>query len=138
MKLGFNPYNYGSGAYYWLGGSGNYISTTLGRTLWFNQSYRPIQTSSQYRKVVIYLTPVAAPNYLRVDAYIQFGYNQPLTPLVTGLMTGVQVPASVMIGYAARAPAARQITMKSETCWSTRFRRRMSTFLLPKSLHRPP
>ena len=91
------PYNHPSGAYYWLGGSG-----TLATQLAFNnQLYRPIQSGVQYRKVVIYLTPVAAPNYLRVDTYVQFGYNQPLTPVVTGLYTGQPVPASVKIGYAA-------------------------------------
>jgi uncharacterized repeat protein (TIGR01451 family) len=91
------PYNHPSGAYYWLGGSG-----ALGTQLAFNgQLYRPIQTGVQYRKVVIYLTPVAAPNYLRVDTYIQFGYNQPLTAVVTGLFTGRPMPASVKIGYAA-------------------------------------
>ncbi len=91
------PYNHPSGAYYWLGGSGS-----LAQSLAFNnQGYRPIQTGSQYRKVIIYLTPVAAPNYLRVDTYLQFGYNQPLTPVVTNLMVGRPVPASVKIGYAA-------------------------------------
>ena len=91
------PYNHPSGAYYWLGGSGS-----LAQSLAFNnQGYRPIQTGSQYRKVIIYLTPVAAPNYLRVDTYLQFGYNQPLTPVVTGIMVGRPVPASVKIGYAA-------------------------------------
>jgi uncharacterized repeat protein (TIGR01451 family) len=83
--------------YPWLGGSG-----TLGTPLAFNnQGYRPIQTGTQYRKVVIYLTPVSAPNYLRVDVYVEFGFNQPLTPVVTGLYTGRPVPASVKIGYAA-------------------------------------
>ncbi len=60
-----------------------------------------MQSGVQYRKVVIYLTPVAAPNYLRVDTYVQFGYNQPLTPVVTGLNVARPVPASVKIGYAA-------------------------------------
>lgn len=81
--------------YNWLGGSGALAS------LWFNQTYRPIQTGAQYRKVVILLTPVAAPNYLRVDVFIQFGFNQALTPVVTGLFTGQPIPASVKIGYAA-------------------------------------
>lgn len=84
-------------SYDWLGGS-----CTLGQALGFNGlGYRPIQTGVQYRKVVIYLTPQSAPNYLRVDVYVQFGYNQPLTAVVTGLMTGQPIPASVKIGYAA-------------------------------------
>lgn len=83
--------------YEWLGGSGG-----LAQQLSFNgQTYRPIQTGVQYRKVVIYLTPQAAPDYLRVDVYLQFGYNQPLTSVVTGLMVGQPIPASVKIGYAA-------------------------------------
>ena len=91
------PYNHPSGAYFWLGGSG-----ALGTQLAFNnQGYRPVQSGSQYRKVIIYLTPVAAPNYLRIDTYVQFGYNQPLTPVVAGLFTGRPVPASVKVGYAA-------------------------------------
>jgi uncharacterized repeat protein (TIGR01451 family) len=91
------PFDHPSGAYFWLGGSG-----VLGTQLAFNnQLFRPLQTSAQYRKVVINLTPVAAPNYLRVDTYVQFGYNQPLTPVVTGLNVGRPVPASVKVGYAA-------------------------------------
>ncbi len=91
------PFDHPSGAYDWLGGSG-----TLGTQLAFNnQMYRPAQNGVQYRKVVIYLTPVAAPNYLRVDTYVQFGFNQPLTPVVTGLFVARPVPTSVKIGYAA-------------------------------------
>jgi uncharacterized repeat protein (TIGR01451 family) len=91
------PYNNSSGAYYYLGGS-----ATLAPPLAFSgQEYRPIQTDSQYRKVVIYLTPVAAPNYLQIDVYVQFGYNQPLTAVATKLYTGQPIPASVMVGYAA-------------------------------------
>lgn len=82
--------------YNWLGGTG-----TLGQPLWFNQSFRPSQTGAQYRKVVIYLTPVAAPNYMRIDVYMQYGYNQPLTQLLNGLMVGSPTPATVKIGYAA-------------------------------------
>jgi len=69
--------------------------------LWFNQGTRPLQLGTQYRKVVIYLTPVPAPNYLRVDVYLQFGYNQPLTPAAIGIYTGQPIPANVKIGYAA-------------------------------------
>lgn len=91
------PYNHPSGAYYWLGGSG-----AVAQSLAFNnQGYRPIQSGPQYRKVVIYMTPQSAPNYMRVDAYLQFGYNSPLTQVVTGLMVGRPVPASVKVGYAA-------------------------------------
>ncbi len=80
----------------YLGGS----AANVGQ-LWFNQGTRPAQTGTDYRKVVIYLTPVAAPNHLQVDVYLQFGYNQPLTPVVLGLFTGQPIPANVKIGYAA-------------------------------------
>ena len=91
------PYNHPSGAYYYLGGS-----ASLAQTLDFQgQTFRPGQFTSQYRKVVIYLTPVAAPNYLRVDVYVQFGANQPLTQVVTGLNVGRPVPATVKVGYGA-------------------------------------
>ena len=87
-------------SYDWLGGSGS-LPTPAQQLAFNNQLYRPIQSGVQYRKVVINLTPVAAPNYLRVDVYVQFGFNQPLTPVITGLFTGQPVPASVKIGYAA-------------------------------------
>jgi uncharacterized repeat protein (TIGR01451 family) len=82
--------------YDWLGGTG-----TLTQPLWFNQSFRPSQTSAQYRKVVVYLTPVAAPNYMRIDVYMQYGYNQPLTQLLNGLMVRSATPSSVKVGFAA-------------------------------------
>lgn len=91
------PYNNSSGAYYYLGGS-----ATLGPALAFSgQDYRPEQTSSQYRHVVIYLTPVAAPNYLQIDVYVQFGYGQPLTAVATKMYAGQPIPSSVMVGYGA-------------------------------------
>ena len=91
------PYNHPSGAYYWIGGN-----TAIAQSLSFsNQSFRPSQAGPQYRKVIIYMTPVAAPNYMRVDVYIQFGYNQPWTAVVTGLMISRPAPSSVKVGYAA-------------------------------------
>ncbi len=90
------PFNHPTAPYYYIGGTAANVGT-----LWFNQAYRPVQTGSAYRKVVIYLTPVAAPNYMRVDVYLQFGYNQPLTQVLTGLNTGVQIPTTVKVGYAA-------------------------------------
>lgn len=90
------PWNHPSGNYYYLGGN------AAGTPLAFSgQAFRPGQSSSQYRKVVIYLTPMTAPNYLQIDVYVQFGYNQPLTPVITGLYTGRAIPASVKVGYAA-------------------------------------
>jgi uncharacterized repeat protein (TIGR01451 family) len=90
------PFNHPTAPYTYLGGTAANVGT-----LWFNQAYRPVQSGSGYRKVVIYLTPVAAPNYMRVDVYLQFGYNQPLTQVLTGLNTGVQIPTTVKVGYGA-------------------------------------
>jgi len=91
------PYNHPSGAYFYVGGTAANIGT-----LWFNQSYRPDQYGSQYRKVVINLTPVGSPaTDMSVDVYIQYGYNQPLTHVVSGVRIGVAPPSQVMIGYGA-------------------------------------
>lgn len=69
--------------------------------LWFNQGARPTQTGIQYRKVIIQLTPVPAPNHLRIDVFLQFGAGQPYTQVLNGLMVNQAPPASVKIGYAA-------------------------------------
>jgi uncharacterized repeat protein (TIGR01451 family) len=90
------PYDHPSGAYFYLGGTAANVGT-----LWFNQAFRPGQTGIQYRKVVIYLTPVAAPEYMRVDVFMQFGYNQPLTYLINTLYTMRPIPNTVKVGYAA-------------------------------------
>ncbi|HXY54350.1 MAG TPA: hypothetical protein VEM40_06745 [Nitrospirota bacterium] len=91
------PYNHPSGAYFYLGGT----ASSIAQLSFPGQAYRPSQTGMEYRKVVVYLTPQSAPNYLRVDVYLQVGYNQPLTQVLNGLMVGRPVPATVMIGYAA-------------------------------------
>jgi uncharacterized repeat protein (TIGR01451 family) len=91
------PYNHPSGAYYYLGGT----ASNIAQLAFPGQVYRPGQIGPQYRKVVIYLTPQLAPNYLRMDVYLQVGYNQPLTQVLNGLMVGRPVPATVKIGYAA-------------------------------------
>ena len=90
------PYDHPSGFYYYLGGTAAIVDT-----LWFNQTFRPGQLGSQYRKVVIYLTPVAAPQYMRVDVFMQFGFNQPLTYLINTLYTMRPIPSTVKVGYAA-------------------------------------
>ncbi|MCK5916513.1 MAG: DUF11 domain-containing protein, partial [Deltaproteobacteria bacterium] len=82
--------------YPYIGGS----AANVGQ-LWFNQATRPAQSGSTYRKVVILLTPVAAPDYMRADVYIQFGANQPLTPVATNIYTGQSIPAQVKVGFSA-------------------------------------
>ena len=98
------PFDHPAGAYNYIGGTAAGVGT-----LWFNQAYRPGQSGSQYRKVVIYLTPVAAPNYMRVDVYMQFGYNQPLATLINTLYTGRPIPTSVKVGYAASTGGATNV-----------------------------
>ena len=90
------PFDHPSGAYYYIGGTAANVGT-----LWFNQAFRPGQLGTQYRKVVIYLTPVSAPEYMRVDVFMQFGYNQPLTYLINTLYTMRPIPSTVKVGYAA-------------------------------------
>ncbi|MCD6188167.1 MAG: DUF11 domain-containing protein [Desulfuromusa sp.] len=80
----------------YLGGS----AANVGQ-LWFNQATRPVQTGPEYRKVVIFLTPVAAPDYLQVDTYIQFGANQPPTQVATNIYTKESIPAQLKVGFAA-------------------------------------
>lgn len=85
-----------STSYAYLGGT----AANVGQ-LWFNQASRPLQSGSQYRKVLIHLIPQPAPDYLRVDVYVQFGYNQPLTQVLSNLMVGRPPPPTLKIGYAA-------------------------------------
>jgi uncharacterized repeat protein (TIGR01451 family) len=91
------PYNHPTGAYYYLGGT----ASSVAQLAFPGQAYRPGQIGTQYRKVLITLTPQAAPNYLRMDVYLQTGYDQPMLQVLNGLMVGRPVPATVKIGYAA-------------------------------------
>jgi len=91
------PYNHPTGAYYYVGGT----ASNVAQLAFPGQAYRPGQTGTQYRKVLITLTPQTAPNYLRMDVYVQTGYNQAMTQVLNGLMVGRPVPATVKIGYAA-------------------------------------
>jgi len=90
------PYNHPSGAYYFLGGNAS------GSVLAYpGQGYRPQQNGPEYRKVTIYLTPQAAPNYLSVDVYLQSGYNTNPVQIVSNLLVKEPIHATVKIGYAA-------------------------------------
>jgi uncharacterized repeat protein (TIGR01451 family) len=91
------PYNHPTGAYYYLGGT----ASNIAQLAFPGQAFRPGQTGPQYRKVLITLTPQAAPNYLRMDVYVQVGYDQFMTQVLNGLMVGRPIPATVKIGYAA-------------------------------------
>ncbi len=90
------PYNHPSGKYNYLGGNAS------GAVLAYpGLAFRPQQDGGQYRKVLIYLTPQAAPNYLKVDVYLQSGYSSFPVQVVNGLMVAQPIPATVKIGYAA-------------------------------------
>ena len=93
-----------STGYGYLGGS----VANVGE-LWIDQATRPGQFGADYRRVVIYLTPLSGGSDLQVDVYIQFGYNQPLTSMVTGVTTGQVIPALVKVGYAASTGGSTNI-----------------------------
>ncbi len=87
-----------SSGYNYIGGT----ASNIAQLAFPGQAFRPIQTNTQFRKVMIYLTPVGSPaTNLRVDVYLQVGYNQPFTQVLTNLLVGQLPPAQVKIGYAA-------------------------------------
>jgi uncharacterized repeat protein (TIGR01451 family) len=82
----------GAQSYPWIATSANNGS------LWTNQATRPNPTSAGYRRVEMRISP--APNPV-VDVWIQFGFNQPLTHMISGAIVGSAPPSSLMLGYAA-------------------------------------
>jgi uncharacterized repeat protein (TIGR01451 family) len=77
-----------------------WISTSANNgSLWYNGATRPDQTSTNYRKVVILISPTPNPV---VNAWIQFGYNQPLTQMITNqALPAISTSQLLHIGYAA-------------------------------------
>lgn len=64
-----------------------------------NVTPRPSQTGANYRRVVIRISP--APNPV-ADVWIQFGYNQPLTQMVSSqALPAISTSQLLEIGYAA-------------------------------------
>ncbi len=92
-----------STSYAYIGGTGANVGQL---SFPLPQNTRPAQTGVQYRKVIIQLTPVPAPNYLRIDVYLQFGAGQAYTQVLSGLNVGRVPPASVKIGYGASTGAS--------------------------------
>lgn len=88
------PYNY-------IGGTTN----PIGALAFPGYAARPNQTGADYRKVVIYMTPVGSNPVtdMRIDVYMQLGYTSALTQVLSGLMLGSGPPNNGMlkIGYAA-------------------------------------
>lgn len=84
----------GATSYPWIATSAN------NGLLWYNGATRPDQISTNYRKVVIRIAPAPNPT---VDVWIQFGYNQPLTQMITGqALPAISTSQLLKIGYAAR------------------------------------
>ncbi|MGD0280273.1 MAG: hypothetical protein ABSC11_13345, partial [Smithella sp.] len=83
-------------SYPWIATSANNGS------LWSNATTRPSQTGTDYRKVVIVISP--GPNPV-ASVWIQFGYNQPLTQMVSGqALSAISVTSPdqlLEIGFAA-------------------------------------
>lgn len=88
----------GTTSYPWIATSPNNGS------LWYNGATRPDQTSANYRKVVIRITPAPNPT---VDVWIQFGYNQPLTQMISGQpLPAISTSQLLKVGYAASTGAS--------------------------------
>jgi uncharacterized repeat protein (TIGR01451 family) len=94
----------------------NYIGGTAAQiaTLSFpGYQTRPSQSDVEYRKVVIYLTPVGSTpvTNMRIDVYMQVGYTSALTQVLSGLMLGSGPPNNglVKIGYAASTGGSTNI-----------------------------
>lgn len=80
-------------SYPWIATSANSGS------LWYNGSPRPGQTGTDYRKVIIQISP--APNPV-VNVWIQFGYNLPFTQMITNqALPAISTSQLLRIGYAA-------------------------------------
>lgn len=68
-------------------------------SLWYNGSPRPDQTSPNYRKVVLRITPAPNPT---ASVWIQFGYNQPLTQMISNqALPAIATAQLLKIGYSA-------------------------------------
>jgi uncharacterized repeat protein (TIGR01451 family) len=80
-------------SYPWIATSANNGS------LWYNGATRPDQTSANYRRVTIQITP--APNPV-ANVWIQFGYNTSAVQMITNqALPAISTSQSLMMGYAA-------------------------------------
>jgi uncharacterized repeat protein (TIGR01451 family) len=96
------PYNY-------IGGT----TTPIGTLAFPGYLTRPSQFGADYRKVVIYITPVGSNPVtdMRIDVYMQLGYTSALTQVLSNLMLGSGPPNNglVKIGYAASTGGSTNI-----------------------------
>jgi len=69
-------------------------------SLWYNGTTRPVQTSANYRKVIIQISAAPSPT---ANVWIQFGYNTAPTQMITNaaLPTLTNSAQTFMVGYAA-------------------------------------
>ena len=83
----------GTTSYPWIATSSN------NGQLWYNGSPRPDQTSANYRKVIMNITP--APNPV-LNAWIQFGYNTTPVQMITNLaLPAISASQQLMVGFGA-------------------------------------
>jgi uncharacterized repeat protein (TIGR01451 family) len=83
----------GATSYPWIATSANNGS------LWYNGTTRPDQTSANYRRVTIEISP--APNPV-ANVWVQFGYNTtPVQMIANAALPAISTSQSLMIGYAA-------------------------------------
>ena len=80
-------------SYPWIATSANNGS------LWYNGTTRPVQTSTDYRRVTIEISP--APNPV-ANVWVQFGYNTtPVQMITNAALPAISTSQSLMMGYAA-------------------------------------
>jgi len=83
----------GTTSYPWIATSANSGS------LWYNGAARPDQTSANYRKVIIQITP--APNPV-ANVWVQFGYNtSPVQMISNQALPSISASQLLQVGYAA-------------------------------------
>jgi len=84
-------------SYPWIATSANNGS------LWYNGATRPVQTSTDYRKVIIQINPVTAPSSApTANVWIQFGYNTTPVQMISGAtLPTISSSQLLMVGYAA-------------------------------------
>jgi len=74
-------------------------SATSATSLWYNGSPRPNQFSTDYRKVIIRISP--APNPV-ADVWIQFGYNTTPVQMISGqALPAISASQQLRVGYGA-------------------------------------
>lgn len=89
-------------SYPWIATSSNNGS------LWYNGTTRPDQTSTNYRRVIIQISPVTSPSSApTANVWIQFGYNTtPVQMITSASLPTILYSQQLMVGYAASTGAS--------------------------------